>query len=119
MTWHAEVFSLVPTGARGNALVIFRNEADGKMSVVKPLTLEIVAPSKYIADADYTMVDHSQGRFDSVVGTDIGDFLQAMLDLAWKKGLRPANVEYGDRELKAVRDHLADMQKLVFERAEK
>lgn len=40
-------------------------------------------------------------------------FLQAMLDCAWENGLRPTGFADHTNELKAVRDHLADMQKLV------
>lgn len=116
MTWHAEVFSLVPTGLMGNGLMIYWQDSHGgKIARVKPFTLEETDPGKYISSLDYTMVDSRGAWNGEVAGTDIGDFLQTMLELAWKKGLRPKNAEYGDLQLKAVRDHLADMQKLVFE----
>lgn len=44
----------------------------------------------------------------------VRQFLQAMMDLAWERGLRPAQLEDQRNELKAVRDHLGDMRILAM-----
>lgn len=44
---------------------------------------------------------------------DVEGFLQAALDLAWSIGMRPRGFADHTNELKAVRDHLADMRKLA------
>lgn len=44
---------------------------------------------------------------------DINGFLQAALDAAWERGLRPAGYADHKNELTAVRYHLEDMRKLA------
>lgn len=43
-------------------------------------------------------------------------FLQAMLDLAWSRGLKPANYKDENPQLEAVKYHLEDMRSLVFKK---
>lgn len=47
---------------------------------------------------------------------NVRDFLQAALDEAWKIGLRPSQYEDQRNELKAVREHLADMRAISFKK---
>ena len=49
---------------------------------------------------------------------DVRGFLQAMMDLAWSEGIRPVGAEDQRNELKAVRDHLADMRTLALKTAD-
>ena len=60
-------------------------------------------------------VKRSELRPALLEGDDVQDFLQAMLNVAWDAGLRPKSFEQPTSELKAVRDHLQDMRKLVFD----
>lgn len=55
----------------------------------------------------------------ALVGRDddndsVHTFLKAMMDAAWKLGIRPTGFEDHNNELKAVRDHLADMRSLAL-----
>mgnify|MGYP001567435184 FL=1 len=44
---------------------------------------------------------------------DVTGFLQAIMDIGWREGLRPNGWERHDRELAAVKDHLEDMRALA------
>lgn len=50
----------------------------------------------------------------SVVGINAKDFMQAIMDEAWKNGMRPTGFEDIENETKAIRNHLNDMRTLVF-----
>jgi hypothetical protein len=41
-------------------------------------------------------------------------FLQAMMDAAWERGLKPAGYRNDNPQLDAIKYHLEDMRKLVF-----
>lgn len=45
---------------------------------------------------------------------DVTGFLQAALDAAWERGMRPTGFKDFSNELSAVRYHLEDMRKLAF-----
>lgn len=45
---------------------------------------------------------------------DVTQFLQAMLDEAWRRGLRPAGVLDATNQVAALREHLKDMQDISF-----
>ena len=48
---------------------------------------------------------------------EIRDFLQAMVDAAWKLGIKPSGAIDSASELKAVRAHLEDMRQIAIQRA--
>jgi|SRR5579859_1101849 len=45
-----------------------------------------------------------------------GRAAQSLMDALWNEGLRPTEAKYPSEHVNALRDHLADMRKLVFER---
>lgn len=49
----------------------------------------------------------------AAVSGDLDGLLQAILDAAWARGMRPKGFE-GPQELKAVNRHLEDMRRLAF-----
>lgn len=79
--------------------------SDDKIAVVQPLTLKLYERGSLIADEAPTLAGHAWGG-----GEDVRGFLQAIVDMAWQEGIRPAGLEDNRNELKAVRDHLSDMR---------
>lgn len=77
----------------------------------------IVATSTAVAmeykPADELAQFHLAPTFSGPAGTE---FLQAALDAAWRAGLRPKNWRLETTEqVAAMRDHLNDMRRLVFD----
>ena len=67
---------------------------------------------------EHVPLGKSGGDLRPLCGASWGDdgaaFLQAMLDVAWEAGLRPASFKDHTNELTAVRYHLEDMRKLAL-----
>jgi hypothetical protein len=98
-TWAAIIERDVLAGE--DFLLIQRDDGHGNQCVVAPLTL----------------LDHIPGRAEqptlSGPGNDVQGLLQALLDAAWARGMRPRGHE-GPDELKAVTRHLEDMRAMAF-----
>ena len=47
-------------------------------------------------------------------GGDVNDFLQAIVDEAWRIGIRPNGLEDTKSEIAAIRYHLDDMRKIAL-----
>lgn len=52
-------------------------------------------------------------QLEDNLGFSVDQFLQAMLERAWERGLRPKKFEAVENEMKAVRYHLEDMRLLA------
>lgn len=79
---------------------------DQREHVVSSLTLEVKERG--------IRVEPTLGGYDHDGALlDVQGFLQAALDAAWKRGLRPEGYENRMNELKAVRYHLEDMRALA------
>lgn len=80
-----------------------------------PDRIEVVQPLAFKSYDRHTLVPADEVAMKG--GEDeVKDFLQAMLDAAWKSGLRPTGFEDHKNELTAVRYHLEDMRALAMSR---
>lgn len=75
------------------------------VGVVQPMAITTVAENEYI---DTPFIEARRG------GDEVTLFLQAALDAAWERDLRPTGFADHANELRATKDHLADMRALVF-----
>lgn len=112
MAWHINIQSMIPVGQIGDTMMIFYHDAAGNYFRVKPLELEKIDMSGSFELSDATMKSKS-GHFGSDLNPEFADFLQSIVDAAWRYGIRPRGLPDHSNELKAVREHLADMRKLA------
>jgi hypothetical protein len=88
-------------GRIGTALQIYKQNHDGSADFVSNLTMTHV-------DAG------SCNGFEPAIPThETEDFMRAIMDAAWKMGIRPTGFSDHTNELSAVRFHLEDMRKLA------
>lgn len=100
MTW--KVYVQYEPWRHASALHILREERDATV-FVKNMTMERV---------DHGGAIVSDGAINGRP-EEIDDFLRAMMNAAWERGLRPDGYENHTNELAAVRFHLDDMRKLA------
>lgn len=111
--WRTHLESLVPFGQIGYRLHVFTHEVvpnSGTTFMLAP-TLQTVEPNGQ-ADPDKTAF-LSDG-FPFPRSADVKGFLQAMTDAAWEIGIRPKQLDHYSGELVAVRYHLEDLRRIVF-----
>lgn len=92
-------------------LRIGRQEADGAYAIVQPLVLKRHERGTMAGEEEIAVSGDGWGE------GEVRNFLQAMVDLAWQEGIRPTGVEDYRGELRAVREHLADMRTLALKTA--
>ena len=108
--YSARVFSLMPHGGVGESMVVYRRSGD-RAEFLTPLfrvadkSLSFSIDNGVFLKTDYGREWGGENEIDA--------FLQAMTDLAWERGVRPKNWNPDEREIAAVRAHLADMRKLA------
>ena len=90
-------------------LRIVRRRQDGSYDLVQPFTLKSYPPYSPAPESEFAIEGNS---FIGEGGAK--DFLQAMVNLAWDHGIKPIQLEDQKNELKAVRDHLADMRAIAL-----
>ena len=106
--------------AGGRRLFLVRHDPDirglrsGSRGVVTALSLTVYDPGSAIPD-ETPISETLEERQDNM--GDVTTFLQAALDCAWEAGMRPKGWEDNraelNGELKATKDHLADMRKMA------
>lgn len=86
---------------RGCNVVIASTQPNGEVRIAKPLE----------------MVDvHPQSLWPETMTGDFGEqFLRAALNAAWGLGMRPDGFNDTTEQVKAIKEHLADMRRLVFD----
>ncbi len=71
----------------------------------------------FISSVNITMVEKGNLRpsmfSENIDDGSITDFLQAIMDEAWRIGLKPSGYEDANRELSATKGWLEDMRKLA------
>lgn len=82
---------------------------DGR--ILLPAQYEKVAPHTPIK-TERAFLGETRADIDDGLG-DVTGFLQAAMDCAWEKGLRPKAFKDTQNELIAVRYHLEDMRKMA------
>jgi len=110
MTWHVRAENLFLMGLMEETLLVFEENSARQIAMLPKAVLTTVDPARSF--------DPHQNFMTAPTGPDgkapaITEFLQAMLDAAWKRGLRPSGFE-GPQEIAAVRAHLSDMRKLAM-----
>ncbi len=75
-------------------------------------TLNQIEYDLYKVDAVKPLIDPDQKLFISN-----SQVLQSIMDTAWENGMRPTGFTDVKNETAAIRYHLEDMRKLIFERA--
>lgn len=115
--WIVDIQSMIPMGQFGERLVVARREAmPERYAILCAAKLKEVSINEEIGDDGVFMTGHtfSSGMFGK---GEIDQFLQAMMDAGWRRGLRPKNFDPSAGELAAVNRHLEDMRKVAMQRA--
>lgn len=113
MSWKVHVQPMIPLGFLGYRLFIARDNGGETIDIVQPFTLKTINRYESISEKEALLSDEWMDGH----GTDVRGLLQAMSDAAWELGIKPKQIENNANELKAIRDHLADMRTLAIQRA--
>ncbi len=110
--WYVEVQSMIPTGQLGDRLVIAKiDRMAGCYSLMHTPVLTTHQMGEGAPTAEVFMTGVSFGDFHE---GEIDQFLQAMMDAGWKRGLRPKAFDPSAGELAAVNRHLEDLRRLTI-----
>ena len=110
--WFAEIHSMIPQGQMAELLVIAKIDRLGGKTQIMEATLTETAPY-----GDFRMPDGSSPlvAWSYGVQSELDGLLQAIMDCAWKRGLRPSKFDPSAGELAAVQAHLADMRRIALD----
>ncbi len=86
-------------------LHLVREGADGAVTVIQHMVMETVPRGAVFPKTD--------GVLGMVSREETDDFMRAIMEVAWKAGIRPTGFEDHTSELKATRYHLEDMRLLA------
>lgn len=112
MRWSIHTQNLITYGQVGEVMVLMREgERIGS-------DVEFVAPLTFVKPEASGAFDFNGATFRAHRGgfgerNEIDDLLQAMMDAAWDRGLRPTKMDHNEREVKAIERHLEDMRRLA------
>lgn len=114
--WYVDIQSMIPMGQIGERMVVLRREhMSDRVSIMVAPTLKEIDPGVYIADNEVFMTSHT-GSSDRFGKGEIDQFLLAMMEAGWRRGLRPKAFDPSAGELAAVNRHLEDMRKVAMAR---
>jgi hypothetical protein len=115
--WFVDVQSMIPMGQIGERMVIAQiDEMAGTVSVMGPPTMTTYKTNEDVPEAPVFMQSFNSGRF----GTgEIDNFLLAVMECGWRRGLRPKAYDPSAGELVAMKAHLEDMRKVALARADR
>jgi hypothetical protein len=104
---------MIPMGQIGERMVVAKvDRMAGRFSIMCPPTMKEHSLAEGVPDAEIFMTGYSMGNtFDM---GEINQFLQAMMEAGWKRGLRPKNFDPSAGELAAVQRHLEDMRRVAM-----
>lgn len=110
--WVVEVQNLIPQGQLAEFLMIARvDHVTGECQVMHAKMSATLHGGVYqIPESDSPLAAVGAAATD---GKGINALLQALMDCAWKRGLRPSKFDPSAGELAAVKAHLEDMRKLA------
>ena len=109
--WFVGIESMIPQGQLGERMVVARiNRVTNKAEIMCAPMMHSVDPGAGITDSEIFMTSGWSDRFSK---NEIDQFLQAMMNAGWKRGLRPVGFDPSAGELAAVNRHLEDMRKLL------
>lgn len=111
--WIVDIQSMIPMGEVGERMVIAQvDERAGTYALMHTPTLTTHSKSEAFGNDEIFM---RSGWSDRTFGKNqIDQFLQAMMDAGWKRGLRPVGFDPTAGELAAVNRHLEDLRKIAM-----
>lgn len=115
--WVVDIQNMIPVGECGERMLVVRvDRTSNKFDVM-------CAPVMKTHDASYAIGDdeifmRSFGITSGFGKGEIDQFLQAMMDAGWKRGLRPVGFDPSAGELAAVNRHLEDLRNIVMVKVE-
>lgn len=114
--WLVDIQSMVPNGEIGERMVVAQvNERAGTYALMHtPVLTTHDRGESFGNDEIFMRAGWSTSTFGK---NEIDQFLQAMMDAGWKRGLRPAGFDPSAGELAAVNRHLEDMRKIAEQTA--
>src|SRR5690242_244802 len=106
--WFVDVQSMVPNGECGDRMVIARiDNMAGTVDIMQAPELKSYALAGPVPlDKAFMESNMPSGSWGA---DEIDQFLLAMMEAGWKRGLRPAKFDPSAGELMAVNRHLEDM----------
>lgn len=112
--WVVTTQSMIPQGELAEALLIAKVDRMAGTAEIMRATME-----KTSLDGTYLRHDRDSPFISFGVAAmgehnSIDALLQAVMDCAWKRGLRPKKFDPSAGELAAVKAHLEDMRRLTY-----
>lgn len=111
--WVVQTQSMVPQGQLAEVLVIARVDRPGGTVEVMRAKMEAVSRDGVYDSPDPDSPLVALGVASIGEHNSIDALLQAIMDCAWQRGLRPKKFDPSAGELAAVKAHLDDMRKLA------
>ena len=108
--WYAEVHSMLPQGQLAELLTIAKlDRLSNKSWIMQAILRETSTYGEFLMP----QIDNPFVAFSCGTHSEIDELLQAIMDCAWQRGLRPKKFDPSAGELAAVKAHLEDMRKLA------
>lgn len=108
--WVVEVSSMIPQGQVAEFLMIARvDHVTGECEIMQANMLKTFGGAYPIPDSGSPLTAVGSAASD---GRGINALLQAIMDCAWKRGLRPSKFDPSAGELAAVKAHLEDIRRI-------
>jgi len=86
----------------GYGIDVYKKEPNGEISIAKNIEMQVMTEAEKHQIAHAPLITLSE------------ESTRALMDSLWRCGVRPSNGEGSVGQIGAVKDHLADMQKIVF-----
>lgn len=111
--WVVDIQSMVPNGEIGERMVVAQvDERAGTYALMHTPMLTSHNRGEAFSDNEIFMRGGWSTR--AFGKNEIDQFLQAMMDAGWKRGLRPVGFDPSAGELAAVHQHLEDVRKIAL-----
>ena len=112
--WFIDCQSLIPQGQLAQFLTIGRvDHVSGRCEIMEATMRETDPTGAFpLPDGNSPLVAFGTGVVDDRC---LNALLQAIMDFAWKRGLRPSKFDPSAGELAAVQAHLADMRRIALD----
>ena len=92
----------------GTRVFLYEDKPDGRY---------IVKPQEWVTERlDYGLMPEPTFRFDERGGDE---FLHSFADALAEAGFRPDEMKANNKQVEAIKEHLTDMRRLVFDNKEK
>jgi hypothetical protein len=113
MDYEIVIQSQIPMGSMSETMHLFAiDRIANKCQMAKPLEFVDIGFHGSFDPSGTAFITADHVGYGSAAPA-IRDFLQAMVDAAWKRGIKPSQMEKQTAELSAVTAHLDDMRMLV------